>query len=1575
MAGEDTIQPPPPPPIASPEAPQMVSSEVILNGNSAVQMTKDEVGNEIEVLLVTAQQILARTRERKAKSTLLMAIPDEHLARFYGIKDAKTLWATIQTIFGGNADSPRLDNEDLEQIDQDDLEEMDLKWQVAMLSMRVKRFYKKTGRKLKFNGKEPVGFDKTKRRKQLTLLLWLSLEILQAIPVQILRFKKGKGYHAVPPPLTGNYMSPKSDISFIGLDDSIYTFKTSETVTSVTKDEKDTSKTNTACVDKPKEDRSTGESVKHVKPVESVKHVKPIKTVEQTKKSKIFSSSPKVDRKDWNRKMTQKLGLGFEFTNKACFVSGSMRHLIKDYTFHEDRMAKKYVLPTNVEKGTGHREISAAKPKAAASTSAVKPVNTARPKQSVNFSKIKKVNAAGSKAVCAVKGNEFTVVKTLAGYVWRPRVNEIDQLFKDNSHPQEALKNKEIVKSGSSRHMTGNKAYLADYQETNDRGFVAFGLSKGKITGKGNQTDKNTSPQDTNGNAGKQDNVDVGKEVSDQHFIVLPLWFSISSTFKSSDDKAADDKPKDDTSSKTVKEPVNKEDQAYKDELDRLLSQKKEASDATDALRKDSEQGCMNQRGTNKVGSTNPVNTVNDSQIPDLEDTVELQSTGIFNSAYNDDLDIFTSPVQSVGGEADFNNIESFTIVSPIPTHRVYLDQEEVYVSQPPGFIDLQFPNKVYKIEKALYSLHQAPRAWYETLSTFLLQNEYRKRTIDKTLFIKKDKDDIMLVQVYVDDIIFGSTKKSLCDEFEALMHKRFQMSSMGELTFFLGLQVKQSKEGIFISQDKYVAKILKKFDFSSVKTTSTHIETQKPLVKDEGAADVDVHLYRTMIRSLMYLTAFRPDIMFAVCACSRFQVTPKLLHLHAVKRIFRYLKGQPKLGLWYPRDSPFDLEAYSDSDYAGANLDRNSTTGVSHEPQTEGHIEKILPFPSTYQRKHKKNHKYSRAKKVTKLPQTSVPLDLRADEAVHKEEGGSVERAITTDASLVAAHDNDNITKTQSTTMSNDPISQEIGSCDRPMSQETTLGGADAQTRFETASKKSSDPPLSEVNTSGSGEDRMEHPDDLTDFVPPTPHDSPLLGGHTPRSDEGRPNLLELMNSCTKLSNRVLALEEAQTTQDKMITRLKLKVRRLEKKRKVRTSQPMKRRLLKDRVKTFTNKSLGDDASKQRRNNDKTEELNLTNEANTKVIIKDKGSGEKGGSTADQVSTARPEVSDASVPVTVSAATLSTPPTTTTIFGDEDLTIAQTLIKLRSEKAKVKGVAFRDVEEPPRLTRSTTTLQPLPTIDPKDKGKGVLVKEEQEKVEKVKIRDQGLAQIKSDADLAQRIYKEELAEFDRPQKEKQKKEEATIAVLTKEFDQIQARIDVDHKLAVRMTHKEQEKYTVKEKARLLVEYFKRRKKQLVAKRAEAIKNKPPTRTQEEKKLVEPVSKDKKGKRIKRVADSTLKQKPSKKQKMIQESVKSDEEESSDYEHEKEELRMWLTVVLDKEENVDPKILSTKYPIVDWESHNLGNVDMEDLHVYKIIRANENISYHKSLSSMLRKFDRQDLVDLHILVMKRFEDN
>nr|GEX36195.1 putative ribonuclease H-like domain-containing protein [Tanacetum cinerariifolium] len=253
--------------------------------------------------------------------------------------------------------------------------------------------------------------------------------------------------------------------------------------------------------------------------------------------------------------------------------------------------------------------------------------------------------------------------------------------------------------------------------------------------------------------------------------------------------------------------------------------------------------------------------------------------------------------------------------------------KEEVYVCQPPRFEDPDHPDKVYKLVKALYGIHQAPRAWYETLANYLLENGFQRGKIDKNLFIQRQKYDILLVQIYVDDIIFGATNKDLCKYFKKLMKDKFQMSSMGELTFFLGLQVKKKKDRKFISQDKYVAEILRKFGLTEGKSASTHIDTEKPLLKDPDGEDVDVHTYRSMIGSLMYLTSSRPDIMFTVCACARFQVTPKASHLHTVKRIFIYLKGKPHLGLWYLKDSPFDLVAYSDSDYAGASLDRKYTT------------------------------------------------------------------------------------------------------------------------------------------------------------------------------------------------------------------------------------------------------------------------------------------------------------------------------------------------------------------------------------------------------------------------------------------------------------------------------------------------------------------------------------------------------------------------------------------------------------------------------------------------------------------------
>jgi transposase InsO family protein len=254
---------------------------------------------------------------------------------------------------------------------------------------------------------------------------------------------------------------------------------------------------------------------------------------------------------------------------------------------------------------------------------------------------------------------------------------------------------------------------------------------------------------------------------------------------------------------------------------------------------------------------------------------------------------------------------------------------ELVYVQQPPGFEDSKFPNHIYKIHKALYGLKQAPRAWYECLKDFLLRKYFKIGKADPTLFTRKVDKDIFICQIYVDDIIFGSTNQSWCEDFSRIMKKRFEMSMMGELTFFLEFQIKQLKEGTFICQTKYTKDMLKIFDMENAKPIKTPMQPNGHLDLNEDGKAVDQKVYRSMIGSLLYLCASRPDIMLSVCMCARFQANPKECHLMTVKRILRYLIYTPYLGLWYPKGSTFNLLGYSDSNYAGCKVDRKSTSGT----------------------------------------------------------------------------------------------------------------------------------------------------------------------------------------------------------------------------------------------------------------------------------------------------------------------------------------------------------------------------------------------------------------------------------------------------------------------------------------------------------------------------------------------------------------------------------------------------------------------------------------------------------------------
>ena len=255
--------------------------------------------------------------------------------------------------------------------------------------------------------------------------------------------------------------------------------------------------------------------------------------------------------------------------------------------------------------------------------------------------------------------------------------------------------------------------------------------------------------------------------------------------------------------------------------------------------------------------------------------------------------------------------------------------QERVYVEQPPGFEDPKKPNHVYLLHKALYGLKQAPRAWYDCLKDFLIKNGFTIGKADSTLFTRKVDNELFVCQIYVDDIIFGSTNEKFCEEFSKVMTNRFEMSMMGELKYFLGFQVKQLKEGTFLCQTKYTQDMLKKFGMEKAKHAKTPMSSNGHLDLNEEGKPVDQKLYRSMIGSLLYLCASRPDIMLSVCMCARFQANPKDCHLVAVKRILRYLVHTQNLGLWYPKGSLFDLLGYSDSDYAGCKVDRKSTTGT----------------------------------------------------------------------------------------------------------------------------------------------------------------------------------------------------------------------------------------------------------------------------------------------------------------------------------------------------------------------------------------------------------------------------------------------------------------------------------------------------------------------------------------------------------------------------------------------------------------------------------------------------------------------
>ncbi|KAH9724699.1 hypothetical protein KPL70_007586 [Citrus sinensis] len=444
-------------------------------------------------------------------------------------------------------------------------------------------------------------------------------------------------------------------------------------------------------------------------------------------------------------------------------------------------------------------------------------------------------------------------------------------------------KNKWYLDNGCSRHMTGNYAWFLSFTKIENSGDVSFGdNSKGKILGIGN-VGKVSSTLIENDNLGKfNPKSDVG----------IFLGYSNSS-------------------------------KAYRVYNKRTLVVEESMHVTFDEF---------NPSSTEKVVVDD--NAEEEQPKEALNDNQEDAPHGIQEEHHEEpNVEQNEARLESIRMLLAYACHKDF-ILYQMDVKSAFLNGyilEEVYVKQPPGFENEKFPNHVYKLLKALYGLKQAPRAWYDRLKNFLLENDFSMGKADTTLFVKHENQDILIVQIYVDDIIFGSTNELLCKEFSSCMSKEFEMSMMGELKYFLGLQIKQNEEGIFINQAKYVKDLLKRFGIDDSKTKNTPMSTTTKLDKDEKGKEVDIKMYRGMIGSLLYLTASRPDIMFSVYLCARFQSCLKESDLLAVKRIFRYLSGTIDIGLWYPRGTHIDLTCFSDADFAGYKVDRKSTSGTCY--------------------------------------------------------------------------------------------------------------------------------------------------------------------------------------------------------------------------------------------------------------------------------------------------------------------------------------------------------------------------------------------------------------------------------------------------------------------------------------------------------------------------------------------------------------------------------------------------------------------------------------------------------------------
>ncbi|GKB48239.1 putative ribonuclease H-like domain-containing protein [Tanacetum coccineum] len=757
---------------------------------------------------------------------------------------------------------------------------------------------------------------------------------------------------------------------------------------------------------------------------------------------------------------------------------------------------------------------------------------------------------------------------------------------------------------------------------------------------------------------------------------------------------------------------------------------------------------------------------------------------------------------------------------------------EEVYVSQPPGFQDPKYPEKVYKVVKALYGLHQAPRA---------------------------------------------------C---------RFQMSSMGELTFFLGLQVKQKPDGIFISQDKYVAEILKKFDFASVKTASTPIETQKPLVKDEEASDVDVHLYRSMIGSLMYVTASRPDIMFAVCACSReihnrrckflqethYVASKKQTIVATSTTEAEYVAAASCCGqvLWIQNQMldygfnfmntkiyidnesticivknplvtrPSKLVPPGQSFTAKESLEKNTakswpSTQIAYLEKTEGNVEfhevidflrrsyvyhaLTVPFEQQPDPSPRPSPRPSPQPSPTPIVPDSIPEPTGENLGDHSSNDISLsgnedemtlpnvyDLCISLCKQVSDQAKEIKLLKAQITKLKKQakPVIKHFKAYLKTVSLQQRLPRKSSSKKHrmhkESVSKQG--------RKIAKGESSVQR-DPLFDVMPEDNIDHMETEN---AQSEGRTR--EMVDEDKEIDEVRLSTEDVVSTDKEGVSTDFEKVSTDFE--KVSTDKPI--------VSTDGSKvSTDEQVEGTEEHNEGTEEIFESTEEQRE------GTEEKVESTAGQTEGTEDQTKEE---VATQASQTSSQTPTSMIFGDDE-TIATLLLNMSQAKAaskeKEKGVELKDVEEidrpRPTTTRSLLTLKPLPKIDPKDKGKKKIEEEDESESEDDDIPQvvKKFKQLESDEELAKKIQEEWEAKEER---NKIAEEKATNKALIKNFDDIKARIEADIILAEKLQEQEREQFTIEERAKFLHDTIAAQRKFLAQQRSEAIRNKPPTKNQ-----------------------------------------------------------------------------------------------------------------------------------------------